>query len=70
MEDNKNLSNGEIKIAMLTLNNRYKVIQNEIKQKLNELQELDKEYVKLAKRLKDNNHAEYINENGSSRISN
>lgn len=70
MEDNKNLSDGEIKIAMLTLNNRYKVIQNEIKQKLNELQELDKEYVKLAKRLKDNNHAEYINENGSSRISN
>lgn len=70
MEDNKNLSDGEIKIAMLTLNNRYKAIQNEIKQKLNELQELDKEYVKLAKRLKDNNHAEYINENGSSRISN
>lgn len=70
MKDNKNLSDGEIKIAMLTLNNRYKVIQNEIKQKLNELQELDKEYVKLAKRLKDNNHAEYINENGSSRISN
>lgn len=70
MKDNKNLSDGEIKIAMLTLNNRYKAVQNEIKKKLRELQELDKEYLKLSKQLKNNNHAEYINENGSSGISN
>lgn len=70
MKDNKNLSDGEIKIAMLTLNNRYKTIQNDIKKKLHELQELDKEYLKLSKQLKNYNHAEYTNENGSSGISN
>lgn len=49
---NKEMSEGEIKIAMLTLNNRYKSLQNEIKQKVNELRQIENEYLKIAKLLK------------------
>lgn len=69
MKEINNLSSGEIKIAMLTLNNRYKAVQNEIKEKLNELKRLENDYLKLFNQLKRNNYAEHINENGTSRIS-
>lgn len=45
------MSNSEIKLHMMNLENEYKSIQNNIKKEANRMSELDKEYNNLKKEL-------------------
>jgi hypothetical protein len=49
--DFKNMSNGDIKLEMKNLENKYEGIKNQILKLVNEMKELDAEYIEGKKEL-------------------
>ena len=49
--DFKNMSNGDIKIEMKNLENKYESIKSQVLKFINEMKELDDEYIEAKKEL-------------------